>query len=209
MKSEEEIKKALDELRKEKTRKFNQTVDLIVNLQKFDAKKTPINIFVSIPHKIKEKKIAAFLETKNKDVETITKDSFKRYSDKKELKRLSKNFDFFIAQANLMPSVATSFGRVLGPMGKMPSPQMGVIVNADEKTIKEIKEKISNIIRVRVKEGSLKLAIGKQDMKDEDIAENIISVYNALVKALPKGIENVKNVEIKLTMTKPKKINMK
>ena len=53
---EEELKKALKELRKTKERKFNQTVDLIINLQKFDFKKTPINIFVNVPHKIKDKK---------------------------------------------------------------------------------------------------------------------------------------------------------
>ena len=62
---EAELKKALTELRKNKERKFNQTVDLIVNLQKFDVKKSNVNMFVSIPHKVKDKKIAGFLEIKN------------------------------------------------------------------------------------------------------------------------------------------------
>ncbi|HPD81525.1 MAG TPA: hypothetical protein PK357_00300 [Candidatus Pacearchaeota archaeon] len=206
---ETELKKGLSELRKTKERKFDQTVDLIVNLQKFDVKKSNVNIFASIPHKIKDKKIAGFLEVKNKDVETITPDEFKRYSDKTKMKHLVSTYDFFIAQASLMPSVATNFGRALGPTGKMPSPQLGIILNADEKIIKELKNKINTSIKIKVKEPSVKIPIGKQSMKDEDIIENIMSVYNLLLKNLPRNKENIKNVEIKLTMTKPYKIHIK
>ena len=204
-----ELEKALDELRKEEGRKFDQTVDLIINLQKFDAKKNQINIFINVPFKIKEKKICAFLETENKGVETITPEQFKRYLDKKTLKKLVKNFDFFIAQASLMPKVATTFGRVLGPAGKMPSPQLGIISDVNEKEINEIKKKIANNVRIRIKESSIKLAIGKQSMKNEEIIENILAVYNAVLKAIPKDKENIKNIELKFTMTKPQKIIIK
>lgn len=209
MEIEEQLKKALEELRKEKERKFNQTADLIINLQKFDVKKTPVNIFVTVPHKVKEKKIGAFFETKNKNVETITKDEFKKYSDKKELKKLVNKFDFFIAQASLMASVATTFGRFLGPAGKMPSPQLGILINADDKAINELKDRINNNVKIRTKEASIKTAIGKQDMKDEEIIENIMVVYNAILKALPKEKDNVKNLEIKFTMTKPRRISIR
>jgi large subunit ribosomal protein L1 len=131
MELKEQLKKALSELRKGKERKFDQTADLIINLQKFDLKKSKINLFVSVPHKIKDKKICAFLETENKDIKTITPEQFKKYSDKKELKNLIKDFDFFIAVASLMPKVATAFGRALGPAGKMPSPQLGILTNAN------------------------------------------------------------------------------
>src|SRR3989344_4481559 len=123
MEIREQLKKALTELRIEKQRKFDQTVDLIINLKKFDPKKEQINSFISIPYKIKEKKIAGFLEIKNEKLDTITPLEFKKYSDKKELKKIAKKYDFFIAQASVMPKVATTFGRVLGPLGKMPSPQ--------------------------------------------------------------------------------------
>ncbi|MGY4884614.1 MAG: hypothetical protein ACP5NZ_03485 [Nanobdellota archaeon] len=206
---EAELKKALSELRKGKERKFDQTVDLIVNLQKFDIKKSNVNIFVSVPHKVKDKKIAGFLEVKNKNVETITPDEFKKYGDKAKMKGLISNYDFFIAQASLMPSVATNFGRALGPTGKMPSPQLGIIMNADEKTINELKNKINTSVKIKVKEPSIKIPIGKQTMKDEDIIENIMSVYNILLKTLPRNKENIKNVEIKFTMTKPYKISVK
>jgi len=209
MELKEQFQKALAELRKEKERKFDQTVDLIVNLQKFDPKKTSTNLFISIPHKIKEKRTAGFLESENKNIETITPDKFKKYSNKKELKNLIKKFDFFIAQASLMPKVATVFGKVLGPAGKMPSPQLGIIMNVDDKTIIELKNKINTSIKTRVKEPSIKLSVGKQSMKDEEIIENILTIYNSILKAMPKEKENIKNLEIKFTMTKPQEIKIR
>ena len=209
MELKEQLKKALVELRKEKPRNFNQTVDLIINLQKFDVKRSSVNFVANVLHKIKDKKIAGFLETKNKNIETITADEFKKYSDKKMLKSLVKKFDFFIAQSSLMPKVATTFGRVLGPAGKMPSPQLGIIANADDKTIEELKTKINNSVKIKVKESCIKIPIGKQDMKDEDIIENILSIHDAVLKNLPKQKENIKNIKLKFTMTKPQKIQIR
>src|SRR3989344_4840366 len=182
MELEADIKKALEELRKNKERKFDQTVDLIINLQKFDAKKNQLNLFVNVPFKVKDKKICAFLETKNSEIETITPNDFKDYSDKKALKKLVKKFDFFIAQASVMPKIAATFGRVLGPAGKMPSPQLGILMDVNDKTIEEVKKKINNSIKIRIKEASIKLAIGKQSMKNEEIVENVMAVYNAVMK---------------------------
>ena len=178
---EKDLKKALEELRKEKKRKFNQTVDLIINLQKYNIKKNPLNLFIQLPYKVKEKRICAFFEVKNDNVETITKNDFKKYSQKNELKKLVKKFDFFIAQASLMASVATNFGRVLGPIGKMPSPQLGILLNAEKKPIAELKEKINNSVRIRTKDSSIKLAIGKEKMEDKEIIKNKIKNNNTIL----------------------------
>jgi len=156
-----------------------------------------------------DKKIAAFFESESEFIDTITEIDFKKYSDKKKLKNLVKKYDFFIAQAKLMPKVATVFGRVLGPAGKMPSPQMGIVLNADEKAINELKEKINTSLRIRAKEPSIKVAVGKEDMKDEEIIENVLSIYNELLKALPRDKENIKNIELKFTMTKPIKMKVR
>jgi large subunit ribosomal protein L1 len=206
---EENLKKALDELKTSKQRKFNQTVDLIVNLQKFDVKKSNLNLFVTIPHKIKNKRIAGFLEVQNKNIDTITPDEFRKYTDKLKIKKLVRDYDFFIAQTSLMPKVATSFGRALGPTGKMPSPQLGIVLNADDKSINELKEKINSSIKIKIKESTIKVPIGKQDMKDEHIIENILSVYNLILKNMPRDKENIKNIELKLTMSKPAKVNIR
>ena len=206
MELKEQLKAALEELRKEKQRKFDQTADLIINLQKLDIKKTQINLFITVPHKIKEKNICGFLEVKSDKIETITEGEFKKYSEKKELKKLVKRFDFFIAQASLMPKVATTFGRVLGPAGKMPSPQLGILPEVNKKEIDEVRKKINNSIKIRTKENSIKLPVGKQSMKDEEIVENILGIHAAILKNLPRGSENIKNIEIRFTMTKPQKI---
>ncbi len=206
---EKEILTALAELRKNKERKFDQTVDLIINLQKFDARKNQINLVITTPYKIKDKKICAFLDSKSNYIDSVTKEEFKKYSGKREVKKLVRKYDFFIAQSSLMPSVATTFGRALGPSGKMPSPQMGIILNSDEKTIRDSKEKINNSLKIKTKESSIKLSIGKQSMKDKEIAENILAVYSTVLKNLPKGKDNIKNIEIKFTMTKPQKLKTK
>jgi large subunit ribosomal protein L1 len=207
---DEQFKAALEEIRSSaKERKFDETVDFIMNLQKFDLKKTPINLFVTIPHKTKKKKVAGFLETKSEFVDTITEADFPKYKDKKKLKNLVKKYDFFIAQAKLMPKVATTFGRVLGPAGKMPSPQLGILLNADEKSINEVKEKVNIGVKIRAKESSIKLGVGKKSMSDVDLIENINSIYNEVLKALPRDKENIKNLEVKFTMSKPIKIKVR
>lgn len=206
---EQELKKALEELRKIKERKFDQSVDLIVNLQKFDVRKESVNVFIQVPHKIKDKKVCAFLTVKGKSVDTITEDEFKSYSNKKNLKNLEKKYDFFISQAILMPKVATTFGRALGPSGKMPSPQLGIIPEVNEKIIEELKDRINHNLKIRTKEASVKVSVGKQSMKDEEIIENSMAIYNALLKNLPKAIDNIKNLELKFTMTKPQKIKLR
>ncbi len=205
--NKEDIIKAIEELRKEK-RKFSQTIDLIMNLRNFDIKKQSINLFIEVPYIIKEKKVCAFLTEKSNIVDTITKKDFEKYKGK-ELKRLIKKYDFFISTASLMPSVATFFGKVLGPLGKMPSPQLGMLMTEDEKEIKTVLERINKTLRIKSKEPSLKVAIGKEEMKDEEIAENVLAVYNAVLNSLPRKKENLKSVLIKLTMSKPKKLEIR
>jgi len=209
MELKEELEKSLVELRKGEKKKFNQTLDLIVNLQKIDLKKTQLNLFVSVPYKIKEKKICAFLEIKNNNVDSIVKSDFKKYSDKKSIKKLARDYDFFIAQASVMPLVATNFGRALGPTGKMPSPQLGILMNVDDKSILELKEKINSSVKIKPKEASIKIAIGKESMKNEELIENIMTIYTHLLKILPRNKENIKNIELKFTMSKPQKIKLK
>ena len=204
-----ELKQALEQLRKEsKKRNFDQTVDLIVNLKGIDVRKDNINAVINIPHKVKDKKVCGFLTEKNDLIKTITKPEFQKYKDKVALKSLVDEFDFFIAHASLMPSVATTFGKALGPVGKMPSPQLGVITQETSEIIKSLLEKISKSIKIRAKEASIKVGAGKESMKDEEIIENVKAIYDGIVQALPTKRENVKNVQIKFTMSKPKEIDV-
>ena len=200
------ILKALEELRKQEKRKFSQSVDLIVNLRNFDLKKNSINLMIDLPHKIKDYKIAAFLKVKSKFIDSISKGEFDNYKEKKDLKKLIKAYDFFIASPSLMPAIASSFGKFLGPAGKMPNPQLGIVKEESEEDIKETVKKFERILRVKSKEPSLKFSIGKESMKDNELEENIEKAYNTILNALPNKRENIASVLIKLSMGKPIKL---
>jgi len=204
MANEEKFLKAIKKLREdEKKRKFNQTVDLIVNLKNFDVKREGFNLSIPLPYKIKDKKVAGFLEKNSEMIKTIKKEDFVKYKEKKDIKKLIKEYDNFIANAKLMPDVATSFGRFLGPVGKMPSPQLGILVNEDENTIKDVLKKVESSVKIIIKEPSIKIPVAKESLKDEEILKNILTIYNKILETLPKKADNVKSVKIKLTMGKP------
>ena len=208
MATEEKFIKAIEELKADKTkeRKFDQTVDLIINLKEFDVRRQAFSLFIQVPNKIKDKKIAGFFEKDSKVIDSIKQISFGKYKERKDLRRLIKSYDFFIANAKLMPAVATSFGRVLGPVGKMPSPQLGILPNEDDKMVEAIVNKINSTVRVKVKESSIKVSIGKQSMDTEKIMQNALTVYKKVLDTLPRKIDNIKNIQIKLTMSKPVKV---
>ena len=197
-----EIKQALAELRNEKKRKFVQTVDLVMNLKSFDVRKEALNTFISVPH-AREKKLAAFLTKPSKLIDTITEGDFVKYKEMKDIKKLAQKYDAFIAVAPMMGKVATKFGRVFGPMNRMPSPQAGIIPQETDEMIKAMIVKMNKSIRVKNKEMAIKIPVGKEDMKDEELEENIASAIKGLTKALPRGNENIKEVLVKFTMTKP------
>lgn len=206
----ENFSEAIEELKKQTKRKFNQSVDLVINLKNFDVRRDSLNTFLQIPFPYAEKKICAFIDKPNKAFDfCITKADFDKWQDKKEIKKLAKKYDFFISIPQLMQLVATKFGRVLGPQGKMPSPQLGLLVSQDENSINQMIEKLRKTARIKAKEPSIKVAVGKEDMETEKIAKNAEAVYHAVVNALPRKKENIKSIMIKLTMGKPLKISVK
>ena len=200
------ILEAIKKLRESEKRKFEQTVDLIINLKSFDIKRDNVNVMITLPHAIRKPKILAFLNKKSAVVETITKDNFDLYADKKKMKKLIKNYDFFIASASLMPLVASKFGRFLGQAGKMPSPQLGILTNENDEEIKKMLVIFEKVVKVKSKEPSLKFVIGKENMKDEEIAENVLHAYNIILNALPRKEQQLRNALIKFTMSKAEKL---
>jgi len=207
---EQSFTKAIEALKADKSKeiKFDQTVDLIINLKEFDVRRQAFNLFIQVPNKIKDKKIGGFFEKDSKVVNTIKKVDFGRYKEKKDIRKLIKGYDFFIANAKLMPAVATSFGRVLGPVGKMPSPQLGILPNEEDVMVEALVNKINSTARIRVKEPSIKVSIGKQSMDVKKIVQNALTVYKKVLDTLPRKIDNVKNVKIKFTMSKPVNVEL-
>ena len=193
-------------------RNFKQTVELIINLKGLDLKKPEHQVDLFVPlHKPRGKgvKLCALvgpeLQASAKEAcdKVVLLDDFDKFSkDKKAVKRLANEYDFFIAQANIMPKIASAFGRVLGPKGKMPNPKAGCIV-PPKGSLKPLKQKLSNTIKITAKTSPLiQCAIGKEDMPDEDVMDNIMTVYDQVIHHLPNEKHNIKSVFIKLTMGK-------
>jgi large subunit ribosomal protein L1 len=191
-------------------RKFAQSVDLIFNLKDLDLKKPEEQLDVWVPlanDRGKAVRIGAFVgpemqvQAKTACETVIVHDDFKRYEGKKkDIRKLAKTHDIFVAQANIMPDVAKFFGRVLGPRGKMPNPKAGCVVPPNA-NLKALTEKLKKMIHVVAKiQLSAKCSIGKEDMQDDKLIENIMTVYNAVIHSLPQEINNIKSVMLKLSM---------
>ncbi len=194
-------------------RKFNQRVDLVINLKDLDLKKPEqqVDLFLNLPKgKGKKTKICALvgpelIEDAKKDMDmAISQDEFEKYqSNKKLAKKLAGDYDFFVAQSNIMPKVAAAFGRALGVRGKMPNPKAGCVV-LPKANLKNVHASLQTLVRVMAKtQPMIQVAIGTEGMADDDLAENFSSIYNAVIHALPKEVNNVKNVFLKTTMGKP------
>ena len=211
--NKEEVKKALEELKKQPKRKFSQSYDLIINLKNLVIKSNPLDFFVTLHFpKGKEVKVAAFVgqqlidQAKEHCNLAITEADFEKYNDPKEIKKLAETYDYFIAQANLMPKVAAKFGKILGMKGKMPNPKLGCVVPPNA-NLESLAKKLSFSVRMVAKKATnLQCMVGKESQPDEEVIDNILTVYNATLKQLPNEIQNIKSINLKLTMGKPIKI---
>jgi len=198
-------------------RNFKQRIDLIISLKALDMKKTDnqINTFVALHHTAGRKTGVCALvgpellpEAKAVCDESISIDNFQKY-DKKAIKKLAEKYGFFIAQATVMPKVAAVFGRFLGPKGKMPNPKAGCVVPPNA-NLKPLYARLQKTVKLQTRNQLLvQCAVGSEDMKDEEIAENVLVVYDSLIHILPNGTHNIKKVLLKLTMSRPLKIGEK
>ncbi len=194
-----------------KERKFSESIDLVINLKGLNLKKEDEKIlaFIQLPHQRGKKvKVTALV-----DQALITKakagcDGFVLLEDfknltKKQIKKLANNTDYFIAQANIMPKVAQTFGRVLGPRGMMPNPKAGCVVPSTA-DLKPIVARLQNLVKIETKnELTIKTSIGSSTLKDEELAENALAIYNYVVHHIPQEKNNIKNILIKTSMGKP------
>ncbi len=207
-------KDALDviqNLRKnKKEKKFVQMVDLVVNLQDLDFKKPEhqLDFFITLPHNVgKKRKIAALVDVDMSDEAKAACDfvipqyQFEEYSkDKKKIKKLAKDYDYFIAQSTLMAKIAATFGRILGPKNKMPNPKAGCVV-LPKTNLKPLYDKLQKTTRILARNKPIvQVSVGREDMTDEQLADNLFNIYDQLIHHLPKERNNIKSVLIKTTM---------
>jgi large subunit ribosomal protein L1 len=199
-----------------KKRKFSQRVDVIVNLKNLDFKKPEhqVDFFLNYHKSLgKPRKICAFVGPELKEEAqkvcdfTIEASDFNKYQeDKKLIKKLVDEYDFFIAQANIMAAVAATFGRILGPKNKMPNPKAGCVV-PPKAAIKPLYERLQKTSRLVAKRTPIvQTVVGSEDMSDEDLAENVMTLYDQLIHHLVAEENNIKSIYIKFTMGSPLKV---
>lgn len=207
--------KALETLKKEaKERKFDQSYDIIVTLKDIDLKKTDnqLDFYFKVPHGLgKDNKVCGLVgpelidDAKKILDKAIIQDDFASL-DKKQIKKLAREYDYFVAQANVMTKVAAAFGRIFGPRGKMPNPKAGCVV-PPKADLAGVKANLASTIRLKTKNfPMIQGKVGNTSMDEKDIIENINATYESIVHHLPQEKNNVKAVYLKLSMSKAVKV---
>jgi len=216
----EQFKQAIETVKKNSPkRKFTQSFDLVINLKDLNLKDPAQQVDIFIPlhySKGRKTKICALvgpeLETAAKDAcdFVVKQNEFGKYAkDKKLVKKLANDYDFFIAQADLMADVAKNFGRVFGPKGKMPNPKAGCVVPPNA-NLKQVYEKLQSTVRLVAKTSpSIQVLVGNEEMKEEEVLDNIMTVFNQTIHHLPAEKNNIRSIFLKLTMGKSIKVGAK
>ena len=202
----EQIEKALDELKNSSKRNFVQSIDLIISLKGIDLKKSESKFSedIILPHgKGKDAEVVVFSDNLSNlgcDI-FATADIQKIATNKREAKKLGESTDFFLSEAPLMPLIGKTLGQILAPRGKMPK-----IITGD---VKKLVENYKRSVRVAVKNSPvIQCFVGREDTDTRKIAENVETILKFLETKLPRGRQNIGKVLVKLTMSKPVKIEV-
>ncbi len=207
---------------KDKVRKFDESIDFIINLKDVNLNdpKQRIDKEILLPNNIitKDKPnicvIASdeiLLEAKNLGLNTIDSEGLVKLNneEKKVKKKFVKKYDFFIVEDKMMPNVARYLARFLGPLGKMPKPfpsGYGIISNPND--LQVAIERYLKIIRIQLKKQLLiQVKIGKKSMEKEKVFENMKAVVEYIADQMPHKYNNIKSMFLKTTMGHPIKID--
>jgi large subunit ribosomal protein L1 len=211
--AKDELLTALAGLRKPDAKHgFTHSVELIVKLREIDLKKPEnrLNELVELPNSLgKETKICVIaggdLATRARagqaDLVMGREDLDKLGKDKKATRKLASEYDYFIAEAPMMPLVGKTIGPILGPKGKMPTPVPPTA------PIDQVVQSHRKLIRIRVRDQPVvQCRIGTEKMPDDEIAENAQAVFNRIEAKLERGAKNIRQVLVKTTMGEPVKV---
>jgi len=186
-------------------RNFVQSFDLAVNLRELDMNRPDnrVNIRFQLPNGVGQRKVLVFasgdlaLRARRAGADAVVEPAEldQLATDKKAAKNRLKDYDVFVAEAPMMPTVGRVAGPILGPRGKMPTPV------PPQAPIDNIIERERRVVNLRSRDKPfVHCIVGKEDMSDEDIALNIESVVSNLNGATKRGWGNIKSMFLKLTM---------
>lgn len=200
---EEAVKKVLED---SKPRNFTQSVDVVITINDLDVNKPEnrLDEEVLLPNgRGKDVKIAfiaegelAYQAEKAGADFVIDKEQLEAYGkNRAEAKKVANNYDFFVAQSDLMPTVGRFLGPVLGPRKKMPKP---IPASANPEVILG---RLKSTVKIRVKDQPIiQSIVGSEDMTEAQIAENVDAILDVLDRNLEKGQKQIKAMYIKTTM---------
>jgi len=191
--SRNEITKSLEEaiknVKKNCTTKFNESIDISLNLNlKHKKEELSIRTVVNLPNGNGKKVNVAVLcednkseEAKKSGAEIVGSESLVN-----EIISGKINFDKLIATPSMMPKMG-KLGKILGPKGLMPNPKLGTVTNDISKAVKALKD--GQIEIKNDKDGNVGASIGKKNFDDKKIIENFNSLIQTIEKEKPTGIK--------------------
>jgi large subunit ribosomal protein L1 len=197
-----ELAQALDLVKKTATAKFDESVDVAVNLG-IDAKKSDqvVRGSVVLPRGTgKTVRVAVFAQGANADKAKDAGADIVGFDDLAEkIKGGFMDFDVVIATPDAM-KVVGPLGQVLGPRGLMPNPKVGTVTPNVAEAVKNAK---GGQVQYRAdKAGIVQCTIGRASFEVAALAENLEALIAAINKAKPASTKGIylKKVSVSSTM---------
>ncbi|MFH1594423.1 MAG: 50S ribosomal protein L1 [Candidatus Omnitrophota bacterium] len=193
---------AVDILKKTPKAKFDETVELSLNLglNPKDAAQMVRGTAI-LPHGT-GKNVRVLVFCKAEDEENAKAQGADFVGSEELIKKISGGwceFDVAIATTDMMREIA-KLGRVLGPRGLMPNPKTGTVTDNIEKTVKEVK---AGKIEFKMdKQAGIHVGVGKLSFSKENLCENIKKLVNSVMSSnsnLNKP-QSVKSISVATTM---------
>ncbi|MEW6675031.1 MAG: 50S ribosomal protein L1 [Nitrospirota bacterium] len=196
------LEEALSLVKESSYAKFDETVDLAVNLG-IDPRKSDqmVRGTVVLPHGIGKKVRVLVFAKGEKEKEAI--DAGADFVGAEDLvEKISKgwlDFDKAVATPDIMGLVG-KLGKILGPRGLMPNPKLGTVTFDIARAVKEIKA--GKVEYKAEKAGIVHVPIGKVSFDTQRLLDNAKAIIDSIVKAKPptsKG-KYLKKLSISSTM---------
>jgi large subunit ribosomal protein L1 len=181
------VGEALTLLRDLGTAKFDQTVEVAMNLG-VDPRHADqmVRGMVSLPAGTgKTVRVAVFAKgDKAAEAEAAGADKVGAEDLMEDMQAGNVDYDRVIATPDMM-GVVGRLGKLLGPKGLMPNPKLGTVTPNVTQAVKDAK---GGQIEFRVeKQGIIHAGLGKMSFSDEDLRKNFDAFVDAIVKAKPAG----------------------
>lgn len=193
-----------------KKRKFVETVELQVALKNYDPQKDKrFSGTVKLKNIPRPKfRVCILGDQQHCDEAAANNLPFKSADDlkklnknKKEVKKLAKSFDAFLASESLIKQIPRLLGPGLNKAGKFPS-----LLTHNENMVAKCDEVKATIKFQMKKVLCLAVAVGHVDMSPDELAQNTNLAINFLVSLLKKNWQNIRSLHVKSTMGSPQRI---